>query len=161
MSWFVIFLPWIATKKITIHDKKITNGDFFLPLGMPLIAMCLDTQAASKKKESVGRVRPLHHLVGTVSMRLSVSLRLCPCAPIRLVMMCAVWVMGRSTYRCVVSVTCVFARVSPAAAEILAVLQTISGWNGTSVGPTRRFSLQFPVGIQPKISNRFFWTGNW
>ena len=31
-----------------------------------LIAMCLHTQAASKK-ESVGRVCPLHHLVGTVS----------------------------------------------------------------------------------------------
>ena len=90
-----------------------------------LIAMCLHTQAASKKEESVGRVCPLHHLVGTVSMCLSVSLRLGSCAPIRLVMMCAVLVMGRSTYRCVVSVTCVFARVSPAAAEILAVLQNI------------------------------------
>ena len=36
-----------------------------------LIAMCLHTQAASKKKGSVGRVCPLHHLVGTVYMCLS------------------------------------------------------------------------------------------
>ena len=36
-----------------------------------LVAMCLQTQAASTKKESVGRVCPLHHLVGTVSMCLS------------------------------------------------------------------------------------------
>ena len=76
------------------------------------MAMCLDTQAASKKKESVGRVRPLHHLVGTVSMRLSVSLRLCPCAPIRLVMMCAVSYGSVHLSVCCVCHVCVCTRVT-------------------------------------------------
>ena len=111
-----------------------------------LIAMCLHTEAASKKKESAGRVCPLYHLVGTVSMCLSVSLRLCPCAPIRLVMMCAVSYGSVHLSVCCVCHVCVCTRVT-------------SSRDTINSGASNHFRLEWNIGRSsspffPSISGR-------
>ena len=55
MSWFVIFLSWIVTKKNMIHDKKITNRDFFSSLGMALTNLASTPTSTTTTQTGRGR----------------------------------------------------------------------------------------------------------